>query len=479
MHTRLFTLFLLLFSSSLWSQAELPQPQTEVQEAREPGFSTRDFKPWMDKNLKPWLHQNNATGDWNGLRTDCLDKGIELGVSSMNEVWGNTTGGIKTGSVATGSTQLATAINFEKLIGWQGASFYSRWIFLTGQDPAANLVGDIFTTSNIYGYNTFRNTELWLQQKFLDDQFSVRAGQLVADAEFAISDYAALFINATFGWPAFIYTSVPNSGPNYPVGMPGVRFEWKPTEQLSFKTAAFQGNPQPQNINNHGFYWDLNADQGFFYMAETDYRYDIGLPGQIKAGTWLDSATFPNVNGSNSSFWGNEGFYGIVDQMIYRKPLSASKAAQDSKNVLPSGDGKNVIDAPNDQGLGIFSRVAFEPADRNLFNFYCDSGFNYKGLIPMRDQDTFGIALGYGHLSGGAMSNQNGTQYPSSASGTLTQLTPGAAAENFEMAIESTYLAQLTPWLAIQPDVQYIIHPGALQSSANALVLGLRATVTF
>ena len=97
----------------------------------------------------------------------------------------------------------------------------------------------------------------------------------------------------------------------------------------------------------------------------------------------------------------------------------------------------------------------------------------------MRDQDTFGIALGYGHLSGGAMSNQNGTQYPSSASGTLTQLTPGAAAENFEMAIESTYLAQLTPWLAIQPDVQYIIHPGALQSSANALVLGLRATVTF
>ncbi|MFI0347249.1 MAG: carbohydrate porin [Chthoniobacterales bacterium] len=469
----------LFFTSLLLAQAEPVETEAQIQQTIRPGFSTRDFRPWMDANLKPWLDGNDATGDWSGCREKCMGKGVDLGLSSMNEVWGNTTGGIKTGSVATGALQLATAIDFEKLIGWQGGSFYSRWLFLTGQDPSANLVGDFFNISNIYGYNTFRNTELWVQQKSWDDKFSLRAGQLVADSEFAISDYGALFINSTFGWPAFIYTSVPNSGPNYPVGTPGVRLEWKPTEQLSFKTAVFQGNSQSQNINNHGFYWELNADQGFFYMGETIYHYDLGLPGQIKAGSWFYSADFPNANGSNSLFWGNYGIYGIVDQMIYRKLTPISKVVKSPENVLPSGNGKKVVDVPINQGLGVFSRIAFEPADRNLVSFYCDSGLNYKGLLPARDHDTLGLGIAYGEFSRAAMGNTTGGQSFCSTSSGLTQIQPGSLAAGFEMAIETTYLAQLTPWLVIQPDMQYIIHPGPASNLGYSLVLGLRATVTF
>ena len=55
-----------------------------------------------------------------------------------------------------------------------------------------------------------------------------------------------------------------------------------------------------------------------------------------------------------------------------------------------------------------------------------------------------------------------------------------------EPIIEATYRARLTPWLKIQPDLQYVINPGAgiptAQSPAplkNALVIGVRMTVNF
>ena len=40
--------------------------------------------------------------------------------------------------------------------------------------------------------------------------------------------------------------------------------------------------------------------------------------------------------------------------------------------------------------------------------------------------------------------------------------------------IELTYSTQLTDWLRVQPDVQYVINPGADRSLDNALVIGIR-----
>ena len=39
--------------------------------------------------------------------------------------------------------------------------------------------------------------------------------------------------------------------------------------------------------------------------------------------------------------------------------------------------------------------------------------------------------------------------------------------------------AQITRWLNVQPDLQYIINPGGNQDLGNALVLGGRVALTF
>ncbi|MEA2714557.1 MAG: hypothetical protein QOK27_2518, partial [Gemmatimonadales bacterium] len=47
-----------------------------------------------------------------------------------------------------------------------------------------------------------------------------------------------------------------------------------------------------------------------------------------------------------------------------------------------------------------------------------------------------------------------------------------------ETTMELTYLAQLGSWLSVQPDLQYVIHPGGTRSTRNAVVLGLRVAVS-
>ena len=448
-------------SSSLANKNDLNENDFDENDIIEPDANTeasvRDFTPWQEGST--------ALGDWGGYRTNLAKKGIEIGLSAVEEAWGNTVGGLKRGAVATGLIQLATAVDLEKLMQWKGASFYSRWACITGQDPGTTLTGDLFGVSNIAGLDTFRNIELWGQQNFLEDKISIRAGQIVADSEFAISDYAALFINNTFGWPAFLFLSVPNGGPAYPMGAPGIRVKLQPTESFSLKAAVFQG-VYAQTVNTHGFYWDFNQEDGLFYIGEAAYRYKCSdLPGQVKAGAWGSSGSFINQANPSNSFDNDYGIYGIIDQMLYRQPAASDKNVAEDKKVMPSGDDKKVVEPASDLGLGAFARVAFEPADRNLMTFYFDTGFNYKGLLPKRESDVFGVAMTYGAMSSSGINN--------------IQQSQGTAPALMNMIFEMTYQAQITPFLSIQPNIQYIIHPGTVQNLPNALVLGIRASVTF
>jgi porin len=42
-----------------------------------------------------------------------------------------------------------------------------------------------------------------------------------------------------------------------------------------------------------------------------------------------------------------------------------------------------------------------------------------------------------------------------------------------------TYFAQLNSWLALQPDLQYVIHPNTDPQLRDAVVVHLRFEVTF
>ena len=55
----------------------------------------------------------------------------------------------------------------------------------------------------------------------------------------------------------------------------------------------------------------------------------------------------------------------------------------------------------------------------------------------------------------------------------------GAALSHHETVLEATYQAALTDWLTFQPEVQYVINPGATAPAPNAVVVGARFSLTF
>jgi porin len=347
-------------------------------------------------------------------------------------------------------------IDFQKLLGWRGASFSTRWYWLSGQDLSAEHVGNILPISNISGFNTVRMNELWFQQNFLGDRISIRAGQMGADSEFYLSTHSIVFLNGAFSWSPTLFTNMPNGGPVYPMGTPGIRLALTPVNWLTYDGAVFQGNPFAQNVNRYGFRWDLSASNGYCSIHELTFRLNqesasSGLPGTFKIGGWFDTAPDPNANGSQP--W-HYGLHVVADQMLYREAHSDVAPVTDNKGEQTSAA------TPTNQGLGIFTHIGLSPQNSSFINFYIDGGLTYKGLIPTRDNDVLGIAVGYGHLTNDPQNNQ-GTSNP-----------------GYEMIFETTYQIELASWLSLQPDFQYVIHPSGT-NIPNALVLGARTTLSF
>lgn len=281
-------------------------------------------------------------------------------------------------------------------------------------------------------------------------------GRSGADSEFDISTYATVFLNGTFGWSPYLYTNIPNGGPQYPTAAPGVRLALTPVNWLTYQGAVFQGNIFAQNINWDGFRWDLSplmdiSQSTNLSSVQIRVREEDSLPGEFKIGGWFDTA--PDPDAGSTQAW-SYGFYFVAEQMVYRVTQSAPAP------VVGNNDKQTTAPSITDKGLGIFTHIGFCPPNSSLINFHIDSGLNYKGLIPTRDNDVLGVAFAYGHLN----NNPQGDDENS---------IPG-----YQIAIELTYQIELTSWFSLQPDLQYVLHPSGTDI-ANALVLGARVTISF
>ena len=424
-----------------------------------------------EKGFESWWEGDGATGDWFGLRDGLAGSGVEIFGGYTVDIFGNTRGGLKRGTVYSGLLEFGAEADLEELVGWPGAKVSTTWIWLSGRDASEDLVGNFLTISNIAGFNTLRMLELWFEQSVWEERISLRLGQLAADSEFMISDHAGLFLNGTFGWPAFAYMNLPEGGPGYPMGTLGVRLAVRPTDWLTVLAGVFQGNVFAQDVNRHGFRYRLDASDGYTFLTEAQVCWGQGgalLPGQLKGGLWVQTGKLADALAEETRS-GNFGFYGILDQMLFREhsgqvveERGEGKAVADGKEASKSAAGEE--SEAGEQGLSGFLRVALAPEDRNFVNFYFDVGLTYQGLLPMRDEDALGVAFGYAQISGGARDGLRGE---------------GLRPMGGEMVLEATYRIQLNPWLAVQPDLQYVINPGGTRSLGDALLVGFRGEVTF
>jgi len=187
--------------------------------------------------------------------------------------------------------------------------------------------------------------ELWAEQKF-GDLASIRIGQLTADNQFFISEFAnSLYVNSTFAWPTIFRADLPGGGgPNYPLATPGVRLKLTPDKHLAIlcravhwrscriRVLGLEGN-KGSSRNKFSSAGSAPADRRnaiFLQPRQTAH----GLAGTIKLGGLYHFGTFndqhfdvegqslasPTSNGVARTHAGDYGVYGVIDQMLWRLP---------------------------------------------------------------------------------------------------------------------------------------------------------------
>jgi porin len=408
-----------------------------------------------------------------GSRPKLEDKGVSIFVQLVNDALWNTTGGIAPGGADDGLLQFGTQIDTEKAFGLPGGTFKNTWFWLYGRNPSG-FVGDVNAVSGISGNPAFRCYELWYEQNLtisgVADALSLRGGLLGLDAEFCIPEPALLFVNGTFAFPALMSQNLVNSGPQYPMATPGVRLALHPLSWLRLRGAITQANPFSQAENLHNFNWNFGPSGGLLSMNEAEVAWGEAsasrvLSGKAKAGFWIQngpSSTLPEQwsFGPPSSVAYCTGFYGLVQQTLYR-PEEMERPPGGKKAVLTTKDAAD--DVPK-KGLESYLRVGFSPQPASPLSLYTDAGLVYTGLLPTRPEDKLGLDFCYGEVSPSYRSLGN---------------SQGVSGPSFESVVEFTYSIRLSSSVALQPDLQYVIHPGGTRQYGNALVVGFRAVVDF
>jgi porin len=402
-----------------------------------------------------------AAIDAGGVRHGLAKAGIGFGGEYYGEFFANS-GGVKQGGEYDGALHLYLNADMHRLGLWKGLCFYVDGFQLHGVSITAANLGSLIPVSGIEATPATRLFEIWFEQTMFNEKLSVKFGQIAVDTEFILSEGAAWFLSATYGWPPITAADLPNGGPAYPLSQPAVRVALSPTDQLTLMAAVYNGDPagpncngDPQRCNDHGL--EFRFDDPPLLFAEAAYKYKSGT---VKLGGWNHFGTFENQRfdsgGALIAVTGNAGrpldnnwgLYGVIDQWVWR---------------MPGSEGS--------KGVAVFARVMGAPDDRNLVDFYSDMGITFIGMIPGRPDDALAIGFAYVGISDTVHAFDVDLGLP--------------VARNYESAIEICYTMQLKPGWTLQPDFQYIWQPGGNtvdddgRRIEDAAVVGVRTVVSF
>ena len=265
--------------------------------------------------------RDTLLGDVGGVRTKLGSVGLSFGLQDTNEVFGNVTGGTRTGAAYDGLTMLSIGLDTEAAFGWEGGTFNVSAFNIRGHNLSAENLLNLQTISGIEALPTTRLWELFYQQSFLEGRFDVKLGQQSIDQEFITSQGSSTFLNTMMGWPMVPSADLYAGGPAYPLSSLGVRLRARPNENLTLLAGVFDDNPpggpfnddsQLRGAERTGTLFNLNT--GALLIAEMQYAINqpsngqlvtedtkpSGLPGVYKLGFWYDTASFPSQQFDNT-----------------------------------------------------------------------------------------------------------------------------------------------------------------------------------
>lgn len=383
-------------------------------------------------------HRDTISGDWNGNRSALVERGITFEAVYTGEITRNTSGGIRRKTEYLDNTDLTLSLDADQLFGWRGASFFIYVLGNSGGNPTEENVGDAQGHSNIEAPDTWKIYEAWYEQSFIDDRLALKVGLYDLNSEFDVIETAGLFLSSSHGIGPDFSQSGTNGPSIFPTTSFGVRALGQLTDEMYLQVVVLDGVPGDPN-DPKGTHINFESGDGALLVVEAGYMSaEESMPyTKLAIGAWrYTEDSIEDASGNGIAPENNNGVYVIAERAVYQE-----KGTQG-------------------QGLAVFGRYGVAESKINQFDSYFGAGFVYTGLFPGRDEDQLGLAV--------AVAN-NGDEYKQAS----------APVDDKEVTWELSYRAQVTPWLAVHPDIQYVIDPGTDPSLDDATVLSVRFELVF
>jgi len=412
------------------------------------GQQSEQAKPEFDS-------EHYLTGDWFGFRNTLFDHGISITGSYTTEPAGNPIGGLRNGSTYLHNFGLEVGFDMDKLLCIPGAKFLVTASQRSGEGLTQEDIGNAISVQQIFGGGqTYRLIQMRWDQQLLDDQVEFSLGRLSTTSDFFSSRFYCDFVmNGICGQPTSPFFNMPNGITAYPAAYWGALALFRPTKETYIKSSVYDGDPN-HGDDRHGANFGF-GENGVLTVTEIGYKSDaclFGLPGRYSFAGYYHSGDFPDVaedafmenlfvsGGTGRIHSGQYGFYLIFEQMLLRN----------------SG---------RDTGLNSFVTFVVSPdEDKSVMPFFVNAGLIWEGLIPCRPHDKLDLGFYSAVFSDRLRAGQHGAQL---------------AGQTSETNLEVNYKVQITPYLHVRPNIQYVIKPNGLSTIDNALVLGGEVGITF
>ncbi len=406
------------------------------------------------------LPADHLFDDWLGRLPAWEADGFKPTLTWLTNFAGNPVGGRDQGFTECENLGLDLLFDLEKRRGICDTYFHVSMSQRSGESLTNEYIGNVFSTQQVFGGETFRLVNVDLQRSFCDRTIDVKAGRIAVADDFIASPYFWYFMSGGIdGNPASVYSNAPGMS-SYPNATWGARVRVATTSRTYAMLGVYNGDPDIRSNENHGC--DFSIQGPLFAIAEVGYQRngrpdDPGKLGNLKLGGYYNDGSFdrfsasqfaPGIGPPAGTNDGNWGYYGLFDQVLFQ----------------PCGKS-------DPRALGIFASIAVAPDQSiNQMPFFCNGGTLIRGLIPGRPEDTLGFGVIYGKFSPDLQAAQELAQV----------LAPTVGVQEYELVFEWAYRVRMRNGaMFFQPDLQYIVNPGGAHQYANAFQVGAQAGVNF
>ncbi|MEW9572291.1 carbohydrate porin [Rhodanobacter sp. Si-c] len=394
-----------------------------------------------------WLHDTGFLGDWGGERTQLSNDGYNFFGNLQSQTSSITHGGKKRGTATTYQVVAGTTLNLDKLMGIPGGNFTFAVSDRFGSN-ASNWAGTKVIIDSNYGEGeNFRLANLSFRQSLLKGRLSYQVGYFPAAAEFDYSPILCGLLNQGFcGHPNSL--AADSSGIQNPPGAQmGARVTGFILPDVYLKVGAFKVIPRDYVNNAYGFHLGTGGATGNIYLSELGWDAKLGeqgLVGHYKIGGYYDTSDAPDVVDTSIQRKGRTNGWLAIDQMVYGIGPDAKR------------------------GLVLFLNLTEAGRSNEQIQSYNSAGFVFLGPFASRPDDILSLGWAKSDINGRILAAER-------------QRRPDVRYYDAEKYIDLSYHIQLTPWLFITPDVQYLMDPGVYSKThyPNAIVVGGELAIKF